>query len=290
MKQLAHSTPATRFPEEFPNTRSKVQYVADNLLRFINKLLGLPAKRQTAMLAEVIRDLKTGVETVLSPGQQVTHAVVTSPDSIRLLNYEMNDVLDYLHIANAMADPNDLYAAAAAYAGNGYGLCLSFADRNACDWEALDFPRLERGFKCVRGTVRGYRTGVGSFLCEEMKELFKDIGASIEHFVKKSCREVTVIIATGPQVGDARFKETLRDALKELVAPHVMMWMEVDSDAAEVKQVFATAMGAAEVAKRRRKGPVRCRWKKRCGVPPAVGHGRSESDSRHNWILVKLNP
>lgn len=106
MKQLAYTTPDSRFPHDIPTTDGKVYYMIKRLQRIINKLLGRPANSQTSIIAAMVDELKTAVES--ASGERVTHALVTSPDSIRLTTEEVGDALDYLKIQNVMKDPDEL--------------------------------------------------------------------------------------------------------------------------------------------------------------------------------------
>lgn len=109
MKQLSSTTPKTRFPDDIPTAVEKIQYILNHISRFINKMLHRPANRKTRILAEMVANLKESVESAIMPFRPITHAVVTSPDGMDLTEWELNDVLDYLHIKNLMGAPDDLY-------------------------------------------------------------------------------------------------------------------------------------------------------------------------------------
>lgn len=100
-------------------------------------------------------------------------------------------------------------------------------------------------------------------------ELFQEIREEMREFVQNQTHKITMILLTGTRVGDRRFKETLRDALGDLVATEALT--EIDEslardDSNHMYEIFATAKGAAEVAKRRLEAPVRCRWREDCAV------------------------
>jgi hypothetical protein len=145
LKKLSYTTLQTRFPDDIQTTHGKVQYVLGRLQRISNKLVGVPANDQTAVFADMLKGLKIAVEDELPHKFRATHAVVTSPDSIRLTAEEIGDVLDFLHITNLMAEPDELYSASASYAGLSNGLCKTYSDPYTCAEEEhfnLPFERL----------------------------------------------------------------------------------------------------------------------------------------------------
>ena len=218
----------------------------------------------------------------------MTHVIVTSPDGMCLTKWEMDDVLDYLHIKNLMAEPDSLYSLSATFAGTGHGLCKEYTNLHRCEAEDhLYFPHKDvlnvdfsnqalrmttmgvqtykafGGGEAVIDTDSGYVEGLNE---EDMAELFERIREKMRTFVQSQRRKVTSILLTGTRVSKSRFKETLRDALEDLVAIQAMR--EIDGSFPEelgvdMYTVFATAKGAAEVAKRRKEAPVRCLWKRK---------------------------
>jgi hypothetical protein len=297
MRELSSTTRETRFPHNIPTTAGKLQYVLDHLRRFANKFFGRPANRKTAILAEMLAQLKASVESVLPSTTTVTHAIVTSPDSMRLTDWEMDDVLDYLHIKNLIKAPDSLYSISAAFAGTGHGLCKEYTKLYRCEAEDhLEFRNEDvlnvdfsdqalvmttkgmQTYKSIGGgnadvdTELGYVEGLDD---EETKELFEKIGKKMRNFVQRQRRKVTMILLTGTRVGEHRFKETLRDALEDLVATQAMRAIDRSSSedvTVDVYTVFATAKGAAEVAKRRLEAPVRCLWREDCEALKAGKH------------------
>ncbi|PVI01827.1 hypothetical protein DM02DRAFT_670962 [Periconia macrospinosa] len=284
MLDLSHTTPQTRFPDEIPTRRGKLEYVRTRLQRLANKALGRPANAQTAVLAEMITQLKTSVEDTLSAGTSrasITHAVISSPDSIRLTSEELGDVLDYLKVTNAMALPDELFAASAAYAGFGHGLCAKYTDPDVCDRDENNRPyqrvlHLDFTNKALTTTIKGMRSwntwGVdASVIIAELgyehhsddddgpSDLFFDkIRDHIRNFTLSTRFRITELLFTGTRVGGQRFKDAVSAALRDLVAEDTMKTVE-DAFRAydEPDFVFVTAKGAAEVAKRRLEGPVR---------------------------------
>lgn len=287
MAELSHTTPENRFPNDIPTKRGKFQYTFDHLRRFVNKLFGRPANKQTAILAEMIARLKASVEKTLPHGTHATHAVVTSPDHIRLTAYEIDDVLDYLHIRNSMAASDELFATSAAFAGYGKGLCKVYTDYYTCAREESFMMGFEQvlhlhfsdaalimtlkgmwsykrsGADATRLFPElGYRTAESD---EEIDELFSRIAESLGRFLsdhKGYSTRLTMILLTGTRVTDKRFKQVLRNTLTDFVPSEAMQELGLPflfrSETTQPDFVFANAMGAAEVAKRRLEGPVNC--------------------------------
>ncbi|KAH7347078.1 hypothetical protein BKA66DRAFT_554573 [Pyrenochaeta sp. MPI-SDFR-AT-0127] len=214
-----------------------------------------------------------------------------------LTDWEMDDVLDYLHIKNLMEAPDSLYSISAAYAGTGHGLCKEYTKLYQCEAEDhLYFPNkdvlnVDFSHQALRITTKGMQTykafGGGEAVVdtdlgyveglddEEMEELFKRIGEKMSSFVQSQRRKVTMILLTGTRVGEHRFKETLRDALEDLVATQAMREVDIsfsEGVGVDVHTVFATVKGAAEVAKRRLEAPVRCLWREDCEALKAGKH------------------
>jgi hypothetical protein len=254
-------------------------YAFDHIRRFINKLFGRRANRKTAIFAEMLAKLEASVASALPSLASVTHAVVTSPDGICLTDSEMDDVLDYLHMKNLMEAPDRLYTLSAAFAGTGHGLCKEYTKLYRCEVEDhLDFSnqalrmttkRMQTykafgGGEAVLDTQLGFVEGLGD---KESDMLFKRIGEKIRSFAQSRRRKITMILLTGSRVGEHRFKETLRNALEDIVTSQAIRDFDrsfFDDVGLEIHTVFATAKGAAEVAKRRLEAPVRCLWRDNC--------------------------
>jgi hypothetical protein len=286
--------------DDIPTAHGKVQYVLGRLQRIGNKLVGVPANDQTAVLANMLKKMKMAVENALPHEFRATHAVVTSPDSIRLTAEEIGDVLDYLHFTNLMAEPDELYSASAAYAGLGNGLCKTYSDPYTCAEEEHFDLLLERLLvvnftdAALSMTLKGMRsytsTGADAAFIDlelgyadaasdtDVQQLYAKIGARMREFVQEYRFKVTRILLTGTRVGDARFKQILRDALAVSVAPQALTQTSPNEQDEDFLHVFATAQGAAEVAKRRLEGPVRCYWKSTCESLQTVQANGREKD------------
>jgi hypothetical protein len=291
MTKLLHTTPETRYPDDIPTPYGKIQYIVCRLQRAINKVLGRPSNQQTAILAEMLARLKTAVKELLPLGTYTTHAVVTTPDSIRLTAEEVGDVLDYLNIANLMVEPEELYMASSAYAGFGYGLCKSYTQPYICaQEEELDLPYrtvlvvdfLDTALSMTIKGVRSYKTsGADATLiehelgygtgrsAEELEILFAELRTRMRRFLQRSRSKVTMVLLVGTRVGDRRFRDVLKDALEvhaqSSTTDNLHAPLELQSAGSALDSMFATAKGAAEVAKRRLEGPVRCVWSETCG-------------------------
>lgn len=290
MKQLSSTTPEIRFPDDIPTAAGKIRYILNHFCRFINKLLHRPANRKTRILAEMLVELKGSIESAIIPFRSTTHAVVTSPDGMYLTEWEVNDVLDYLHIKNLMETPDDLYSVSAAFAGTGHGLCKGYTDIYKCeveeefDFSAQSVLNVDFSDQALRMTIKRmstYKFGAGPAvidtklayiegLNDKSKEtLFQKIREEMREFVQNQRQKVTMILLTGTRVSDRRFKETLKDALGNLVATEVLAEIDeslVQDGSNDMYEIFATAKGAAEVAKRRLEAPVRCRWREDCAA------------------------
>jgi len=85
--------------------------------------------------------------------------------------------------------------------------------------------------------------------------------------------QITQLMLTGSSASDPRFKATIKDAVQDVVAESALE-MLLDDDKADnsgeiyrgqvADLVFANAKGAAEFAKRRQEGPVRCVESEEC--------------------------
>jgi hypothetical protein len=292
MKKLSYTSAQTRFPDSISTIDGKAQYVISRLQRIINKLLGRLANQQAAIIDGMLAQLKVAVEEVLPPGIRTTHAVVSSLDSISLTLQEVGDALDYLQITNLITGPDELYSVSSAYAGFGFGLCKSYTQPHTCDWEEefeLPYERVlvvDFSEAALIMTVKGMKSSTkfssGAAIInpelgftegksdEEIQRLFREVTARIRRFVQDYRAEVTLIILTGTKAGDGRFIKAVKDAVEDLVTSQAIAKLDsflADANA-DMNRVFATAKGAAEVAKRRLEGPVRCIWREECKSLP----------------------
>jgi hypothetical protein len=300
LRRLANG-PMKRTPDDIDTNWELFEYVKGRAQRQLNKLLGRPATPETAILAAMVSALQHATEKWLG-GKAVTAAVISSPDRIRLTDEELDDVFDYLRIQNLMAKPDsfeDLYATAAAYAGYGRGLCASYTDAYECEREVWNFPtqlllHIEFNRESLSGTIKMLKGVMGGIV--KVAFIDPDLGYAREEVrlatapesdeslywaaVSSRIRElvvsfrpaITELLLTGTSASDHRFKAALRDALHDVVVQEVMAVLDGDdngygamSSEQEVSMFeFATARGAAEIAKRRQEGPVRCAQSDEC--------------------------
>ena len=97
------------------------------------------------------------------------------------------------------------------------------------------------------------------------------VSARIRAFVSSYRPRINRTLLTGPSATNPRFKDVLRTALYDLVDADVLSELDsqyekpaTDEGAWQELVEFATAKGAAEVAKRRQEGPLRCQWTGEC--------------------------
>jgi hypothetical protein len=301
LKRFA-SGPQNRIPHDIPSEREKWRYFKNRTQRLLNKLIGRPANPETAILADLISMLKTEAETTLGDGQKVTAAVLSSPDRIGLTAEEITDVFDYLQIRNLMAEPDtfeNLHATSSAYAGFGMGLCKQYTDPYACEREEVHFRdhwllHLDFAPDSLSGTIKSLQsvrdglvheafidTALGLGRLDELNEraaletdeeraYWTAVTNRIRGLVLSLKPKITQFILTGPSASDPRFKTVVMDALRDLVAESAIEILDGDGKYgkegtnAAPDVVFATAKGAAEFAKRRQEGPVKCVEMKRC--------------------------
>lgn len=292
--------PENRTPDHIDSNWRKLQYVKARAQRHLNKLLGRPATPETAALAVMVSALYNETQTWLGGEQPIVAAVLSSPDRIRLTYEEINDVFDFLKLKNLMAEPDsleDLYATSAAYAGYGRGLCTTYTDAYACVREESLFPfqrvlHVDFNRESLSGTIKSLQSARDGavdaafidpdlgYVREEVRlaiapesdgELYwATVSARIRELVVSFKPRITELLLTGTSVTDARFKSALRDALHGIVAEDIFAVLNGAGDNAingdEWKAIFefATARGAAEVAKRRQEGPVRCAQSDEC--------------------------
>ncbi|KAL8920501.1 MAG: hypothetical protein Q9208_006251 [Pyrenodesmia sp. 3 TL-2023] len=247
---------------------------------------------------EEIPALKPKSKTHLQQERSVTTAVLSSPDRIRLTEEEISDIFDYLGIKYLMSIPDDLenlHATSAAFAGYGYGLCRHYMDLYACEREEQHLPEqrlLHIDFtpNSLSGTIKSLNSARGGTVDdpfididlglgrlntypEEEEELYwTAVRGRIRSLVRSFKPRITQVILTGSSAGDGRFVEAVKDALYDLVSSTALDGLRTDSrdlgaDGNGITAddfLYATAKGAAEFAKRRQEGPVRCAESEAC--------------------------
>lgn len=299
LRRLA-TGPKNRTPDHFDSNWKKWQYVKARAQRHLNKLLGRPATSETAILATMVSALYNETQTWLGRDQPIAAAVLSSPDRIQLTDEEIDDVFDYLKLKNLMTEPDsleDLYATSAAYAGYGRGLCTTYTDVYTCEREESRFPyqqvlHVDFNRESLSATIKRLQSArdgsvVAAFIDpdlgharEEVRLAFAPesdgelywatVSARIRELVISFKPRINQLLLTGTSATDARFKAALRDALYDIIAEDVLAILDGNGDNAFNKDEwkamfdFATARGAAEVAKRRQEGPIRCAESDEC--------------------------
>ncbi|KAI4189635.1 MAG: hypothetical protein LQ346_005077 [Caloplaca aetnensis] len=293
MQRLA-TGPQHRVPHDIPSNWDKLRYLKRRTQRLLNRAIGRPATPETAILASMVAKLKTQIEHSL--GEKVTTAVLSSPDRICLTEEEVSDVLDYLKIKNLMSIPDDLedlYATSAAFAGYGFGLCRQYTDPYACEREEQRFPpqrllHIDFTIHSLSGTIKSLNSarngfadktfisidlGLGKLETSPEEEMYwTAVRDWIRLLVQSYKPRITQLMLTGSAAGDGRFREAVRDALYDLVSTTALDGLHPgntdvgahDAERTAEDFLYATAKGAAEFAKRRQEGPVRCAESEAC--------------------------
>lgn len=305
--RLLATGPLNREPDHLDTKWEKFEFVKGKAQRHLNKLLGLPATPEKAILAAMVLALQHATEKWLG-GKLVTAAVITSPDRIRFTGEELNDVFDYLRVQNLMAIPDSfehLEATSAAYAGFGRGLCANYTDGYEYEREVWEFTyqyllQIDFSRESLSGTIKSLRgvMDVGSlktaFIDPELdygreevrlatvpesddSTYWAAISSRIRELVVSFRPSITDLLLTGTSAGNQRFQAALRDALHNVVAQEVIAVVDDYGAMSSEEEIsmfdFATARGAAEIAKRRQEGPVRCAQSTAGGASEARSRG-----------------
>lgn len=189
-----------------------------------------------------------------------------------------------------------LYATSATYAGYGKGLCRTYIDAYACEREESELPdqrvlHLDLNSETLSGTLKTLRNaydgsveasfvdpGLGFRHEEGMLVMAGEVDdASEQHWTAVSDRirelvkslqrvympHVTELLLSGPYATNKLFHGAIRAAFQDLdVDKRVLASLGHRNDSLENQDdersffSFATARGAAEIAKRKQEGPV----------------------------------
>lgn len=262
--------------------RGKLLWAKERIQRLFRKGLGRPATSTTAVLTDMISELKSQVEAVLGGGRKVTATVLSSPDQVDLSAEEITDALEHQGIRHLMAEPDtleDFHASSAAYAGFGLGLCERHTDPYVCEQEDnqiypstrllhLDFSPeslcatvwwLKSAKESrVDESIVDHGLGLGRNLVLET-EYWDAVRNRIRNLVQSFGLRITQVILTGSSANDQRLKVAVREALKNWTTVGALDLLDQPCHGGESSVLlYATARGAAEFAKRRQEGPVRC--------------------------------
>lgn len=261
-----------------------------HLKRYLNKLLLRPADSRFSPLADMANQLRKEVEKYL--GKSITSAAISSPDRVRLTRVELGDIFDYIWMEDLVKDKgnpmfSELYSMSAALAGYGQGLCANYTNSYQCYREEefapapwtlqLDFSnhslsgatggmntaRRSSGYMTFANTALGF-----SHQSRELKdadnEYWKQVGSQVREFSGTIPPES--LLLTGEYASDPRFIRAVKNALSHLTrTPALRSLDRTEITEGEAKHfLFATSMGAAELAKRRQEGMARCMLRPDC--------------------------
>lgn len=202
----------------------------------------------------------------------------------------------------------------AAYAGYGRGLCANYTDSYACEREEWLFPsqdilHVDFNRESLSCTIKSLRTATDGlvdaafidpnlgFSREDARlaispetdstRYWATISARIRELVISYKLPITKVLLTGTSAANIHFRAALRDALHGIITQDMLDVLDSDDDKAtssdEMKNLFefATARGAAEIAKRRQEGPVSCAQTDEC---------RERRERRKHLVLKNKEP
>ena len=268
--------------------------------RWLNKLAMRPATPETRVAAEMVAQLRRQVEERL--GHRIQGAVLSTPDRFRLTGQEVGDIFDYLGVEDLYPDENNqlrrlnqLYGMTAAMVGYGMGLCSNYMDASSCarqdrlvgyaDGFHVDFGRwslsvssgsistVKRYFSlaAVVNVTLGLDNAPGDPL--EADGYWEDVESLLRSCMSESRGAETTVLLTGESASNTRFIK----ALKRASSPAILV---VAAPETPEQFLFATSMGAAELAKRRQEGmavfrlPTECRVQE--GLEDSAGSARDD--------------
>ncbi|EPE35857.1 hypothetical protein GLAREA_05195 [Glarea lozoyensis ATCC 20868] len=270
-------------PYYFDCKRDVWDYFMRQAQRYLNKLIGRPANPETAILAAMVSALQHETQTWHSAQKE-----------------EINDVFDHLKLKNFLAQSiyrKELYATSAASAGYETAMCNNFTDVYKCENEELELPArrvlhidfnqesLSRTIITLSSVWDGsidYRfvdTDLGyahhgdlldTAPERDSEQYWTSISARIRKLAMSSRHAIEKLMLTGTSASDPRFEAAIREALHDILAQEVIADLVGDADTADdetewrVKFTFATAQGAARVAKRVQEIPFMCRQTDEC--------------------------
>ncbi|KAH7383539.1 hypothetical protein BKA64DRAFT_682540 [Cadophora sp. MPI-SDFR-AT-0126] len=267
--------------------KGKSLWIRFHIVRFIKKLLWLPSTPEVKTLANMATKLRREAETKL--GRRVKGAAMSSPDRVRLTRQEIGDIFDYLRMEDLVAEKdnfffNELTSMAAASAGYGDGLCKIYTNAYECTVEErhapyLEILQLDYSQSALTAALGGANTVRRSYCGNTFVDL--DLGnaqllveGSSEgeywHRVEKRIRDfagssrLDRLMLTGESASDPRFIQAIKNALSMAELP-----LGFDIHFAPVSNhseyfLFATSIGAAELAKRRQEGMGNCWLPEKC--------------------------
>lgn len=251
--------------------------------RWWNKKRGLPATTNVGALASLLVALKLATVEALS--QPIDRVAVTRPSIPALTREDLDDALEYAGLRGWVGDsrgyqPHHVVESQAAFAGNGYGLCISYQDVLKCWHEGNSWPhrvalfvsftrhalyvsldKMQMAFpRWVRDGPRALHFNGGLDSRSEFAsetDYWDHVRSSIAAISQQSSRPLDVLLLGGENATDGTFLATLRDAL----GPTMPLSFDV---AAVADPTFAAARGMAIYARRRQEAPGHCVETRRC--------------------------
>ncbi|KAK3291491.1 uncharacterized protein B0H64DRAFT_330156, partial [Chaetomium fimeti] len=248
------------------------------------------------VLASLLADLKSATMKTLAPLHSVDLIAITFPSIPALTPLDLDDALSHAGLRNWFAEPDSrlfqpkhVVQSRAAIAGNGYGLCASYADLFECWFEEDALPSRLTLFVSLTGhalyasldvmgtafprwvrdgpRVMDFRAGLDAqdgFASES--DYWAHVRSRIVELVRggDQGQQPPGLVLLGGQNGTHHvFVETVRDALAELhpgegLAPS----LSLKDATAVVDPTYAGARGMAVYARRRQEVPGHCkeRW------------------------------
>lgn len=223
------------------------------------------------------------------------------------------DYLRIRDLTSKPQSSSPLHATSAAYGAYGKGLCHTYTDSCVCEREEWMLPRqcvlhVDLNSNALSGTIKGMQTVYGGAVYSSfVKPLLgynhryelsamlnrphgdtglywsavkNQIRRLLRDFHRNNTSEVTELLLTGRYAADENLKNALKALLLELSGPDGVLaipsnYIMGSKDEAEAKAffTFATARGAAEIAKRRQE----CVQEDQCGCRVEDAHRQKQA-------------
>ena len=253
-----------------------------HLKRRLNKLQGRPATRDIGVLANLMSQLRTLVDTRLGAGTTKS-VLLTMPNLPGLEQEDLQDALEHIGLRALVTHKHIGYVweTSAAFAGMGFGLCAHPEDCDACEDEEADMPF--RHILALSLTNRSFSAAYtymqsAFWSSHEAESVRFELGLENEGEEAYWDRMREVIVGVGREAkrpldtllllgegaglpGHPEFVKTVQEALLKLYprsGPSIIrLWGRGDP-------LYVAARGAAEFAKRAQASPPNCREPARC--------------------------
>ena len=242
------------------------------------------------IIGSLLCTLKASAKASIS--QPISSALATFPNFPGLQYQVVSDAFNYASIR--FLNEGRVAPVAAASAANGLGLCETYTELNACDAEeaqmamkrvlSIDYTRAAltvtlSPFQASHNSFdwnehRAWSLGADALPGREggeLDEYWQLVRHEIQTLPKKAqpARPITHVVLTGESALDEAFLDVVRDALSDVLPEAVTLSFMETSGTQMVSPLFATARGAAELAKRKSESPdgcvetAICRWWRR---------------------------